>query len=174
MRLARCPRPLARMRALESKEFEPDASSGHYQSRPCSALVMAERMRLARFARLTSACWPRGRTGECFNTITQPSLPEPPVGGFGRLAERMRFELTIRFPVYTLSRRAPSTTRPPLQHEPLEAPGTLARSSATGPSGSPLSCQRSARVSPKRGKRQDRTCHKSPGIAFAIATKRSR
>ena len=27
----------------------------------------------------------------------------------------MGFEPTIRFPVYTLSRRAPSTTRPPLQ-----------------------------------------------------------
>jgi hypothetical protein len=27
----------------------------------------------------------------------------------------MRFELTVRFPVHTLSRRAPSTTRPPLR-----------------------------------------------------------
>ncbi len=31
------------------------------------------------------------------------------------LAERAGFEPAIRFPVYTLSRRAPSTTRPPLQ-----------------------------------------------------------
>src|ERR687898_202992 len=32
------------------------------------------------------------------------------------LAEGEGFEPSIRFPVYTLSRRAPSTTRPPLQH----------------------------------------------------------
>src|SRR5271157_5060907 len=31
------------------------------------------------------------------------------------LAEGVGFEPTIRFPVYTLSRRAPSTTRPPLR-----------------------------------------------------------
>src|SRR6478736_274294 len=32
----------------------------------------------------------------------------------GLLAEGAGFEPAIRFPVYTLSRRAPSTTRPPL------------------------------------------------------------
>ena len=31
------------------------------------------------------------------------------------LAERMGFEPMIEFPLYTLSKRAPSTTRPPLQ-----------------------------------------------------------
>ncbi len=31
------------------------------------------------------------------------------------MAEREGFEPSIRFPVYTLSRRAPSTTRPPLR-----------------------------------------------------------
>jgi hypothetical protein len=31
------------------------------------------------------------------------------------MAERAGFEPAIRFPVYTLSRRAPSTTRPPLR-----------------------------------------------------------
>ena len=31
------------------------------------------------------------------------------------MAEGVGFEPTIRFPVYTLSRRAPSTTRPPLR-----------------------------------------------------------
>lgn len=31
-----------------------------------------------------------------------------------KMAERAGFEPAIRFPVYTLSRRAPSTTRPPL------------------------------------------------------------
>ena len=31
------------------------------------------------------------------------------------MAEGEGFEPSIRFPVYTLSRRAPSTTRPPLQ-----------------------------------------------------------
>src|ERR1044071_8523646 len=39
------------------------------------------------------------------------------VGGCWRyrgLAEGAGFEPAIRFPVYTLSRRAPSTTRPPL------------------------------------------------------------
>ena len=30
------------------------------------------------------------------------------------MAERMGFEPMIRFPIYTLSKRAPSTTRPPL------------------------------------------------------------
>ena len=34
---------------------------------------------------------------------------------FEQMAERAGFEPAIRFPVYTLSRRAPSTTRPPLQ-----------------------------------------------------------
>ena len=32
-----------------------------------------------------------------------------------RLAERVGFEPTIRFPVYTLSKRAPSATRPSLR-----------------------------------------------------------
>ena len=31
------------------------------------------------------------------------------------MAEREGFEPSKRFPVYTLSKRAPSTTRPPLQ-----------------------------------------------------------
>ena len=31
------------------------------------------------------------------------------------MAERMGFEPMIEFPLYTLSKRAPSTTRPPLQ-----------------------------------------------------------
>jgi hypothetical protein len=33
----------------------------------------------------------------------------------GSLAEGVGFEPTIRFPVYTLSKRAPSATRPPLR-----------------------------------------------------------
>ena len=32
------------------------------------------------------------------------------------MAERMGFEPMIEFPLYTLSKRAPSTTRPPLQN----------------------------------------------------------
>ena len=32
------------------------------------------------------------------------------------LAERMGFEPMIEFPLYTLSKRAPSTTRPPLHY----------------------------------------------------------
>jgi hypothetical protein len=47
------------------------------------------------------------------------------------MAEGEGFEPSIRFPVYTLSRRAPSTTRPPLQCEPavriLQHPGTVGR-----------------------------------------------
>jgi hypothetical protein len=31
------------------------------------------------------------------------------------MADRMRFELTVRVNVHTLSRRAPSTTRPPVR-----------------------------------------------------------
>ena len=31
------------------------------------------------------------------------------------MAERVRFELTLEFPLNTLSKRAPSATRPPLQ-----------------------------------------------------------
>ena len=33
------------------------------------------------------------------------------------MAERMGFEPMIEFPLYTLSKRAPSTTRPPLQNQ---------------------------------------------------------
>ena len=33
-----------------------------------------------------------------------------------KMAEREGFEPSKRFPVYTLSKRAPSTTRPPLQN----------------------------------------------------------
>lgn len=33
------------------------------------------------------------------------------------MAEGAGFEPAIRFPVYTLSRRAPSTTRPPLRRD---------------------------------------------------------
>ena len=40
----------------------------------------------------------------------------------GALAEGAGFEPAIPFPVYTLSRRAPSTTRPPLRI-PLVRPG---------------------------------------------------
>src|SRR5690606_13126496 len=38
-----------------------------------------------------------------------------------KLAEGGGFEPPIRFPVYTLSRRAPSTTRPPLRRRPMFA-----------------------------------------------------
>ena len=48
----------------------------------------------------------------------------------GGLAEREGFEPSIRFPVYTLSKRAPSATRPPLRGRPcgrrgrhFQAPG---------------------------------------------------
>jgi hypothetical protein len=41
------------------------------------------------------------------------------------LAEREGFEPSRRFPAYTRSRRAPSTTRPPLRHIRSAAPATL-------------------------------------------------
>jgi hypothetical protein len=63
----------------------------------------------------------------------------PSKGLFAYLAEREGFEPSIRLTVYTLSRRAPSTTRPPLQivfqsphHVPVVArrKGVLMRSAA--------------------------------------------
>ena len=45
-----------------------------------------------------------------------------------RLAEGAGFEPAIRFPVYTLSRRAPSTTRPPLRLGASGAPGSSSSS----------------------------------------------
>src|SRR5438552_12148235 len=49
----------------------------------------------------------------------------------GALAERVGFEPTIRFPVYTLSKRAPSATRPSLRRQRGSArrqPASLANS----------------------------------------------
>ena len=53
-----------------------------------------------------------GRPEEQNKTPGQLAL----AGGFNlmNLAERMRFELTVQLPAHTLSKRAPSTTRPPL------------------------------------------------------------
>jgi hypothetical protein len=45
------------------------------------------------------------------DTIKKPTTS----AGFSFLAESKRFELLIQFPIYTLSRRAPSTTRTTLQ-----------------------------------------------------------
>ncbi len=42
-----------------------------------------------------------------------------------RLAEGGGFEPPIRLPVYTLSKRAPSATRPPLQKVPSLGVGTI-------------------------------------------------
>ena len=39
------------------------------------------------------------------------------------MAERVGFEPTRRFPAYTLSKRAPSTTRPPLRKVSLSEDG---------------------------------------------------
>src|SRR5690349_6804750 len=49
---------------------------------------------------------------------TRPSEPRRAFGG-GALAEGVGFEPTIRFPVYTLSKRAPSATRPSLRRTPF-------------------------------------------------------
>ena len=52
-------------------------------------------------------------------TVTEPW---PPVVT-GGLAEGVGFEPTIRFPVYTLSKRAPSATRPSLRFRRREPAG---------------------------------------------------
>src|SRR5215217_3494869 len=44
-----------------------------------------------------------------------------------RMAEGEGFEPSIRFPVYTLSRRAPSATRPPLHAQPLASATWVSR-----------------------------------------------
>ena len=50
-------------------------------------------------------CWPFQRSRSAREKLRKNGL-----------AEREGFEPSIRFPVYTLSKRAPSATRPPLQH----------------------------------------------------------
>ena len=52
---------------------------------------------------------PTPKTTLPFNALGQFCRPE------GVMAERVGFEPTIELPLYTLSRRAPSTTRPPLR-----------------------------------------------------------
>src|SRR5690606_6147156 len=61
-----------------------------------------------------------------FASPTTKTLGKGPILGIvghpllrdGVVAEREGFEPSRRFPAYTLSRRAPSTTRPPLRQEP--------------------------------------------------------
>jgi site-specific DNA recombinase len=63
-----------------------------------------------------------------FRTPTLSSVFKGLDGFLGQknvMAEGMRFELTIRLPVYTLSRRAPSTARPPLRKSGLGNAGGL-------------------------------------------------
>jgi hypothetical protein len=59
---------------------------------------------------------PEVQRGDVAND-TLPTGPNPGSESVLRktLAERVGFEPTIRFPVYTLSKRAPSATRPPLR-----------------------------------------------------------
>ena len=45
------------------------------------------------------------------------------------MAERMGFEPMIEFPLYTLSKRAPSTTRPPLHYFSLDILSTPIKAS---------------------------------------------
>ena len=77
------------------------------------------------------------------------------------LAEGAGFEPAIRFPVYTLSRRAPSTTRPPLRRRPGgRMSSNLARACPrTGRRGAEYSEARS------RGKRRaEGTCRNRDGL----------
>src|SRR5688572_8479058 len=53
-----------------------------------------------------------------------------------KLAEREGFEPSIRFPVYTLSKRAPSATRPPLRSQRgADYSHRAARHNISGPDG---------------------------------------
>ena len=54
-------------------------------------------------------------TGEGVSRRSATRAPAAPRGRVAGLAEREGFEPSRRFPAYTLSRRAPSTTRPPLR-----------------------------------------------------------
>ena len=62
-----------------------------------------------------------------FNQIqikfTTNSIQQNPQISVIKMAERERFELSIRFPAYTLSRGAPSTTRPPFRFRLAERGG---------------------------------------------------
>jgi hypothetical protein len=60
-------------------------------------------------------------------------------GPGARLAEGVGFEPTIRFPVYTLSKRAPSATRPPLRARRAQYSGGLRHDNphGTGPIAKP-------------------------------------
>ena len=64
--------------------------------------------------------------------ISDPPLNKKPGGCrvFYLMAEREGFEPSIKFPLYALSRGAPSATRPPLQnrgHNNTDLEGTEAR-----------------------------------------------
>src|SRR5712671_4895822 len=49
-----------------------------------------------------------------FTAPYHPPTNEPPMGAHLLVADRVGFEPTRRFPVHTLSKRAPSATRPPV------------------------------------------------------------
>src|SRR5258706_3727363 len=49
-----------------------------------------------------------------FTAPYHPPTNEPPMGAYLLVADRVGFEPTRRFPVHTLSKRAPSATRPPV------------------------------------------------------------
>src|SRR5262249_52191101 len=71
---------------------------------------------IASMVSMTSAS--RARVIRCLaarSLTARRSPPMSPVSTQRHLAEGVGFEPTIRFPVYTLSKRAPSATRPSLQ-----------------------------------------------------------
>ena len=57
---------------------------------------------------------PLAQTRKCLDSLWGIKKPDYVRLYFISFAERKGFEPSIRFPVYTLSRRAPSTTRTPL------------------------------------------------------------
>ena len=89
------------------------------------------------------------------------SATSPPEG----LAEGAGFEPAIRFPVYTLSRRAPSTTRPPLRPRTVRPSAPRGCRARPGPRGAVLlagcAAMRKARAA---GRRENRPAASDPSF----------
>ena len=111
------PRYLYKVRSAEVGATKSDSKSVAYENRTesakCGALeTNGSRERISgfrrcvavrRFAREARGYWASMRARSWQRILVAEGL-----------ADRVGFEPTIRFPVYTLSKRAPSATRPPL------------------------------------------------------------
>ena len=88
---------------------------------PVAAVVGLAQLRTnGRKSRDEAAHGPTGTESASREGQNKTPGPLAHAGGFNliNLAERMRFELTVPLLAHTLSKRAPSTTRPPL-HDTL-------------------------------------------------------